>query len=388
MKGGLLTGRQISEICLRYQAGESANALSKVFGLASAAPIIYHVKRHGISVRGLMDATRLVRKLNDNQVDEICKRYQAGESSLTIAKDFQVSKHTVRAELKRRGLQRTAVEAARLFNKSHLRSSQKIIHRYLEGESSTAIARDFNCGANLIRNILKGAGIDRRPPSVANRKCTLNESAFDSITEESAYWLGFLMADGAVCERKDGSPVITLKLKESDLEHVESFRKFLGSSSKISRVFDKKGHSVALTVTSRHLVNAVARYGVTPRKSFTAKVVGLELNKDFWRGCVDGDGCLPANPKKRRYLIALYGSSFITTQFAAFISELTETMPPVPYKDGNIYALRLYGVRAMRVIDALYSNCTIALPRKLERAERILESRMPAQRRPYQHSLK
>ena len=40
----------------------------------------------------------------------------------------------------------------------------------------------------------------------APRRYSLNENAFDSATEESAYWIGFLMADGYIVRKKNVAP--------------------------------------------------------------------------------------------------------------------------------------------------------------------------------------
>jgi DNA-binding transcriptional regulator WhiA len=62
---------------------------------------------------------------------------------------------------------------------------------------------------------------------------TVNEAVFDTITEESAYWLGFLMADGSINTGKTGNPRIALTLAERDREHLVKFRKFLNCSNQI-----------------------------------------------------------------------------------------------------------------------------------------------------------
>ena len=52
-----------------------------------------------------------------------------------------------------------------------------------------------------------------------------DNTVFDTIdTEEKAYWLGFMYADGYV--QNNGNSV-ELSLKGSDVEHLEKFRVFL-----------------------------------------------------------------------------------------------------------------------------------------------------------------
>jgi len=46
---------------------------------------------------------------------------------------------------------------------------------------------------------------------LANKKLyTVDEAAFDDITEESSYWLGFLKADGCIFKEKTGNALISL----------------------------------------------------------------------------------------------------------------------------------------------------------------------------------
>ena len=59
------------------------------------------------------------------------------------------------------------------------------------------------------------------------RKCTLNEAAFATVTERSAYWIGMFIADGNVSIKK-GIPIIALHLQEHDRDHVDKkFRVFV-----------------------------------------------------------------------------------------------------------------------------------------------------------------
>lgn len=55
---------------------------------------------------------------------------------------------------------------------------------------------------------------------------------FENIdTEEKAYWLGFLYADGCVGSKESK---VELSLAEKDLRHMEKFRSFIGIENKIS----------------------------------------------------------------------------------------------------------------------------------------------------------
>src|ERR1700676_2904171 len=53
------------------------------------------------------------------------------------------------------------------------------------------------------------------------------------LNEESAYWIGFLMADGCIKNTRKGYRVINLELTETDLNHIEKFKIFVKSNNKI-----------------------------------------------------------------------------------------------------------------------------------------------------------
>ncbi len=129
------------------------------------------------------------------------------------------------------------------------------------------------------------------------RRCKVNESAFDSLTEEPAYWIGYLISDGNVCYKKDkrGIPTIALHLKATDLAHLQKFGRFLNSSYKISRYVNKVWGNVSYSMSfpSQRIANALVKYGFVPRKCFTAEIKGgVENNRHVWRGMIDGDGSL------------------------------------------------------------------------------------------------
>ena len=69
------------------------------------------------------------------------------------------------------------------------------------GKSVRFLARKNNVSHPYISSLLKREGVKVKSAS-DTIKLNVNERAFDEINEESAYWLGFLMADGCIRKRE------------------------------------------------------------------------------------------------------------------------------------------------------------------------------------------
>jgi len=64
---------------------------------------------------------------------------------------------------------------------------------------------------------------------------TVDETVFDSITDQSAFWAGFLMTAGKIHNNKTGNPQISLTLASSERGRklLIKLRKFLRCSNQI-----------------------------------------------------------------------------------------------------------------------------------------------------------
>jgi hypothetical protein len=204
---------------------------------------------------------------------------------------------------------------------------------------------------------------------------TINEAAFDTITQESAYWIGYLITDGNVYVGKTGNPRIALTLKEADYEHLVKFSKFLNCSYKILRKTIKLHGKIIIQYTlrfsSKHIAEVLTGFGVVARKSLIAKVIGLESNKDFWRGVVDGDGWIGPSNGRDGDKITLTGSYDLLSQFKTFIeTSIPESIVNIK-QEGRYCRLYLYSYTARAVARLLYNDCSIALERKLSKAQKM-----------------
>lgn len=268
----------------------------------------------------------------------------------------------------------------------------------LTSEQRDSFATEYSAGASL-RDLCKKYGLSchksARHLVVSRggilRKCgryrthSLDESAFESITSESAYWIGFLMADGCVTTSSVGNlEGIQVFLAKKDSTHLRKLRKFLKSTAPIKSLVlndKRKGWENVqsqeyLMVYSKSLAESLARFGVSPRKSHTAKVVGLEFNRDFWRGVVDGDGYLSIVYRRDRSkpapMIGLVGSGSLLEQFRQFIEANTDAPASKIQSMGSIFSLRFTGKSAIVVARLLYKDCAVALARKLATAKAFM----------------
>ena len=145
---------------------------------------------------------------------------------------------------------------------------------------------------NSVIKIVRDGGIT--PRKTGYRNIILHEDFFDTIdAEEKAYVIGFLMADGYVIEQKRGrTNTWGITLQTQDKYMLEKFRELVGSDNEL-------GHSrneYVFIVASQHMVDALAKYNIIPKKcktiSFPYKTIPQYLHRHVVRGLFDGDGCI------------------------------------------------------------------------------------------------
>jgi DNA-binding Xre family transcriptional regulator len=266
-----------------------------------------------------------------------------------------------------------------------IENAEAILDGYRAGRSQKDLALTYSVTPQAMSKFIRSSGVEMKSWADSHRKYALNQEAFDTVTDESAYWVGFLMADGCVSDGSDGRYALTLALSDRDIIHVEKFRQFLGSGQSVrhetkfstTRVLRGKASqsrpSARLHILSRKLVTALAVYGVTPRKSHTAYVIGLEDNRHFWRGVIDGDGWITG--RLGTLILGLVGSKPMMEQFRSFVSSVAPgSQQQVRKTVYNIYEFRLSGRRAQAIIRHLYADAPISLNRKQELADEVIQA--------------
>ena len=241
---------------------------------------------------------------------------------------------------------------------------QEIIQKYLGGKSARQLGLEYGVVDTTITSLLNRHRIFIRNRSDAKRTNQIKEDVFDTITEESAYWIGFLLADGNVYHPPKRSKQLNLGLAEKDWEHLEKFKKFIGSNKKL--YYNKGG--VFISFYSNRIVEKLAEYGIVLRKSRIAKVPeSLKNNRHFWRGMVDGDGWVSIQ-KDRPPIMGLCGTIDVVSGFKKFVdSKLWYTSAfDVKIQNNSQYCWQVNysGVYVQDMLIALYPTKCICLERK------------------------
>lgn len=225
------------------------------------------------------------------------------------------------------------------------------------------IAERFGIPDWKLKRIISENGWGRKIP-----KYTYNGS-FDSVTKESAYWLGFLFADGCV----DNKNRVRLMLQESDRAHILKFRKFVGATE--FQVQECAGYSrTAIEFTSSLLCSKLAKFGIIPRKTLTSTPPDIEILgeylRDFLRGLFDGDGTICESFSNRNSKLAtLYMGFAIAKQSMPWLHTVLTDIVGVTYKSferENIYTITLNTNKSIQLLNFMYEDTTedIRLDRK------------------------
>jgi hypothetical protein len=133
------------------------------------------------------------------------------------------------------------------------------------------------------------------------RKKKYNESYFENIdSEDKAYFLGFIFADGCVTNDSEKYRYqLTLKLHSKDIEILKKFIESINGEMNVRE--DKKREICEVFLSGKKLICDLENLGVKQNKTFSVKypIIDEKLEKHFLRGYFDGDGCIRVNTDKR-----------------------------------------------------------------------------------------
>jgi intein-encoded DNA endonuclease-like protein len=262
-------------------------------------------------------------------------------------------------------------------------SKKEIFDMYSGGKSCSEIAQLCSCNPSNIFALMRRNNIPRRKISDINRKYKINESYFNEIdSEEKAYFLGFLFADG---DNNTKKYVVRLRLKYTDEEILQKLNSLIENESPIrhekARDNFKKGELISssdtcgLYINSKKISERLNQLGFTPKKSFTVRFpeeIPCELYRHFIRGYFDGNGCLGYFTRGKRLYFDIDGSELILSKVQEILIEnlkISKTKLSIRAEnlDGRVVSMRYSGKNALLIIDWIYNGASIYLERKYKK---------------------
>ena len=226
--------------------------------------------------------------------------------------------------------------------------------------SLTKLSKMFKIDRGNFSKFLKNNGVE-----IINKQNqqTIIGNYFEKIdSEEKAYWLGFMYADGNVSKNSNN---IEISLKPGDINHLRKFAKTINFTNKIS----VSNTRCRLCFANKQMKQDLINNGCIPAKSLILKYPKINNNLiiHFIRGYFDGDGCITFNQNKHhRPTISILG----TKDTLDYISKnLTGHVKKLRGNHGSdvTFVLEYTGQLSRDLLFKLYENSNIYLDRKFER---------------------
>lgn len=229
----------------------------------------------------------------------------------------------------------------------------------------------YNFSDNLVKRILLEEGIKLRNfHESKDSKYFIDKSFFFQQSEELAYLIGWIAADGSL---GINSNRVEIDVKSIDKEILEQLRTIIKSERPIKTYPRKDGYTGSkLWFENKIIYNELLTYGLVPRKTYSENYLPpYRLNKKYWkhyiRGLFDGDGSVTKTTSLTWKIIST--NKTILEAIHDFLLDETNIKTNITeeVKETPIYTIYAYGKEAIRIFIYMYSNTDLCLKRKKEK---------------------
>ena len=218
--------------------------------------------------------------------DKIVSLYNNGKLQREIAAMYNTSSTSIARVLKSVGITSKVV----ITESDEL----KMVEAYNDGATIRNTAKQFDVGEKRVSDILKKHNVQILMSCERPSKYLLDEHYFDCVdTQDKAYMLGFLYADGCNCNNH-----ISICLQERDRDILDKINQALSSNRPLGFIdySSRKGNcqnQYRLDIANQHMSEQLSLLGMIPNKSLVLKFpewLQPDLYPHFIRGYFDGDG--------------------------------------------------------------------------------------------------
>lgn len=258
----------------------------------------------------------------------------------------------------------------------------KIKEKYLQGKSITELEGIFGIGEKLVRNALRRTKTKKRTKSVAIKlyyktkagikkgqahsekikRYRVNEKFFSRLNNDSAYVLGFWIADGHIEKRNKN--LLSFSQKEQDI--LMQIKEKMNASYKVS---PSKNKGYRLSISSKQLcddIRKMCNFDLTQSKTIVADypIIPARLDSHFIRGVFDGDGSTWMS-KKGQLCISIVGTMKLNLQIQQRLIDNC-SVNKTKISDKGVFSELIYtgNLQVKRILDWMYKDASISLKRK------------------------
>lgn len=315
-----------------------------------------------------------MKKIQKLQHEEICNLYKQGQSSNEIGRKFGITGTQVLNILDKGGVGRRKGILAGKEN--------EIISLYtVDNQDIVTISKKYGVNNTSIHRLLLRNNVPIKDASDSRRKYEIDTEYFEKIdTEDKAYFLGLLYADGNLAKSEYS---VSISLQERDKEILDIFSQKMNYTNSLKLIeYKKKGHQnqYKLHFCNRKMYKDLINLGCVPAKSLILKfptdnIVPKDLLNHFVRGYFDGDGCVFITPEKKGGIIILGTEEFLAELNKVLQREcgIKDRKPTKTQTKAYEYECRSKS-EVKLFSEYIYSNATVFLKRKKEKFNELSDS--------------